>query len=242
MSGFLLWLRELEAADQDELAQLDVSQPLQERHLRYWPWPYGAQKSQALRAGVDASASGKRLLEDAIDEHKRLLYVSMTRARDLLVLARPARKLDGPWMGTVGLAARLPEDEVTALALRDGGLVPFRRRLLKADDGIVQRPFEGGDLRWFAMPRALSPKPPLMMNPSSAIPVASGITEVVTIGTRITIGEAAEPAAVGDAVHACLALQLMARERPISSAQTHEVLGRFGVADAVDATALATQV
>lgn len=37
----------------------------------------------------------------AIEESKRLLYVSMTRARDLLVLARSSRKLTGEWLDCV---------------------------------------------------------------------------------------------------------------------------------------------
>jgi ATP-dependent helicase/nuclease subunit A len=288
LSGFLLWLKELEAADQDELAQpsidavrvmthhgakglewpvvvlvnlegdvkdaifkavraeslteLDVSRPLHERTLRYWPWPYGAQKNQLLSDNVDASETGQRLLSDAVDEHKRLLYVSLTRARDMVVLARSAKKLDGEWMATVGLAGRLPDEDATELILSNGTRVPFRRRRPNEEISASGLEIERDDLQWFAAPQTLTAKLPLTVSPSSAVPIRSRITEVATIGARITINDVGDSATVGEAVHACLALHLISRDRPFTSTEVHDILGRLGVAGAVDAEALATQV
>jgi ATP-dependent exoDNAse (exonuclease V) beta subunit len=61
-------------------------------------------------AAVAATPAGQSLRAAAVEEDKRRLYVSFTRARDLIVLARPQKKLDGGWMRTIGLAQRLPAE------------------------------------------------------------------------------------------------------------------------------------
>ena len=86
----------------------DAQQPLKKRFLRYWPWPYGAQGKVPVADIVEASVAAQPMRTAAVDEHKRLLYVSMTRARDILVLARQAKKPEGPWMDAVQLASFLP--------------------------------------------------------------------------------------------------------------------------------------
>lgn len=288
LSGFLLWLKELEEAEQDELAQpaidavrvmthhgakglewpvvvlvdlagdikdsifkavraealtdLDITAPLRKRFLRYWPWAYGSQKHQELADRVNASATGQRLLLDAIDEHKRLLYVSLTRARDIVVLARPVKKLDGEWMATVGLADRLPGEGVSEIVLGDGTRVPFRGRKLRADAHAPGSETERQDLRWFAFPQSPTAKLPLTVSPSAAAPLPSRVAEVATIGTRIAVESVGDPATVGEAVHACLARQLIAPDRLLTSAEAAQVLERLGVPGAVDAAALATQI
>ena len=288
LSGFLLWLKELEEAEQDELAQpaidavrvmthhgakglewpvvvlvdlagdikdsifkavraealteLDITAPLRKRFLRYWPWAYGSQKHQELADRVNASATGQRLLLDAIDEHKRLLYVSLTRARDIVVLARPVKKLDGEWMATVGLRDRLPGEGVSEIVLGDGTRVPFRGRRLRSDAAAPRPETERQDLRWFAVPQSPTAKLPLAVSPSAAAPLPSRVAEVATIGTRVAVKNVRDPATVGEAVHACLARQLVAPDRLLTSAEAAQVLERLGVAGAVDAAALATQI
>ena len=65
----------------------DAQQPLNNRFLRYWPWPYGAQGTVPVADVVEASVAAQTVHGAAVEEHRRLLYVSMTRARDVLVLA-----------------------------------------------------------------------------------------------------------------------------------------------------------
>lgn len=66
----------------------DPLNPLSGRWIRYWPWPYGAQKKDV---GIDeAVAASKEKAQTSFNEQKeltRLLYVGMTRARDYLVLS-----------------------------------------------------------------------------------------------------------------------------------------------------------
>ena len=79
--------------------RFDVHEPLTDRRIRYWPWPFGSKQKVALAEQIAASVTGQRARQAAVEEGKRLLYVAMTRARDLLVIARPAKKPAGEWIG-----------------------------------------------------------------------------------------------------------------------------------------------
>ncbi len=93
----------------ESLAAFDVDRPLHRRFVRYWPWAFGPQKKVAIADEIAALPVGQAAHADATEENKRLLYVSMTRARDLLVFARQAKKLTGEWMDTVGLGDDLAQ-------------------------------------------------------------------------------------------------------------------------------------
>ncbi len=56
------------------------------------------------------------------EESKRLLYVSLTRARDLLVIPLPEKKTTGEWMGLLQAEWMLPQGK--KLKLPDGKEIP----------------------------------------------------------------------------------------------------------------------
>jgi hypothetical protein len=72
-------------------SSLDIAAPLKDRWIRYWPWPFGKQEKVEIAERIAASDEGVRLRAEAMDEAKRLLYVTMTRARDFLIVALPAK-------------------------------------------------------------------------------------------------------------------------------------------------------
>jgi len=65
----------------------DPTDPLGGRWIRYYPWPYGSQRTTALAQRVAASPEGEAVREREARERTRLLYVGFTRARDHLILA-----------------------------------------------------------------------------------------------------------------------------------------------------------
>ena len=71
--------------------EFDVWRPLDGRWVRFWPWPYGAQRKDVH---IDATVFGtEEHLSATQREHAeavRLLYVGATRARDYL-----ARRIHG---------------------------------------------------------------------------------------------------------------------------------------------------
>ena len=66
----------------------DINDPLANRTIHYWPWPFGSIKNVA---GLDAILANNRLQKDVkakeIEEGKRLFYVGLTRARDHIIFA-----------------------------------------------------------------------------------------------------------------------------------------------------------
>lgn len=72
---------------------LDITRPLSNRTIRYWPWPFGARRIETGWGvpSVEVELSG---LEEMLAhrESRRLLYVGMTRARDGMVLTLQEKK------------------------------------------------------------------------------------------------------------------------------------------------------
>jgi ATP-dependent helicase/nuclease subunit A len=226
----------------ESLGAFDVERPLLERFLRHWPWPYGAQSNEPLTDAVDSSDAGRGIRAAAAEEHRRVLYVSLTRARDVIVLARSAKKLDGEWMATVALGDRLPTGDAASLPLRDGGTVSFQRRTLSPAEATPNVRMPEGDLRWFNTPHKLTAKLPLTVSPSSLDGVRAKVAATVRIGSRIPVRKGQDPAALGEAVHACLAAQLVTPAQPLLTSDVQGILERTGVAGVVEAGALTAQV
>ena len=83
---------------------ITAADPLRERTLRLWPWPFGKQQKLPFRDEISRTPIAQYFQKVAIEEAKRVLYVSMTRARDLMVFALPAKSPSGPWMETLDCA------------------------------------------------------------------------------------------------------------------------------------------
>lgn len=231
-----------DAVRAESLGAFNVNDPLKDRWVRYWPWPYGAQSKVPVADDVEASAAGQAVRAAAIEEHKRLLYVSMTRARDLLVLARQAKKPDGEWMGTAGLADYLPGDGEQTMVLSDGTAVPFQRRHLTPTSADLHVAAPGADLRWFSPTEQRTAKLPLTVSPSTSTAARARVAETVRLGSRIVVNRNLDPAAVGEAVHACLAAELVAPDQPLGEREVQAILARMGVAAAVEPGALVKQL
>lgn len=80
----------------------DAEHPLHDRFVHYWPFPYGSCNSPPAAAAAEESELGKAMLQAGLDENLRLLYVSMTRARDAVVLSLTNRKNALSWLDEVG--------------------------------------------------------------------------------------------------------------------------------------------
>ena len=93
-----------------------LADPLANRRLRFWPWPFGQQeKGIPMADRIDASPNGATAKQTSEEEELRLLYVGLTRPRDLLVLALEKGKsrpwldcLQAPWLNTELPSIQLP--------------------------------------------------------------------------------------------------------------------------------------
>lgn len=66
----------------------DVSDPLDGRWIRFWPWPFGSiEKDGFFESNAANSPEFASTARRARSENARLMYVGFTRARDFLILA-----------------------------------------------------------------------------------------------------------------------------------------------------------
>ena len=226
--------------------RFDISAPLANRRLRYWPNVFGNRKSglPALDA-IIASSEGRRCEERSCAEQRRLAYVGMTRARDRLVLALPedvARKGPnvGTWLHTFMQEFAIPGSDATALP--GGVAIPTRTEALAASaerrEAIAYQP------RWFRSRERQTPTR-RFLQPSSLPPVAAPfreIGEVIEFGERIRLG-GTEMADVGNGLHAVIAAEFVnplperkALDRAEAILVGHRVHGFLDGADALAAT------
>lgn len=183
----------------EEAGRPDWRDPLAERVIRYWPWPYGAQKQGVgLDAAAAASPEGTRALEDERLERTRLLYVGMTRARDHLALTIASGR-----------------DWLDELKNDDGGVLVGSGDPLRV--GATAFPLRAPPERWdpteaevgSEFVRAVASRqihPPLRLRPSDqAFGGKVEIVETVAIGPRVVLVGDPDLQAVGEAFHRFLA-------------------------------------
>jgi ATP-dependent helicase/nuclease subunit A len=219
---------------------MSAAVPLGARWVRYWPWAFARQKKFALADEIAASAAGTAAREAAVSEARRLLYVSMTRARDCLVLARPGKGATGEWLGCVDAPWLLPAAEATSITLPDGSLVAVTLQTLEAQDTQGAREPEAA-LRWFPAPQGRSVRLPHARIASAEQATAHAVA-VEPLGQRIDISAGVDMAALGSAIHACIALAFCGGERVLDNDSVGALLTGFEVAGQVDAASVVDQV
>lgn len=217
----------------------DMANPLAGRRLRYWPGFFGAQtKGIAIKDDVEQGVEGQQALLAASEEDKRLLYVSLTRARDKLVLLSTEKKPNasefGHWWDCVEVSSLLPEADSLSL---DGGT--------EIDTTFVSQPVAESQftqqqqaIHWLGAGAKVSanqePFTARYLSPSSASPIATAdIGESLAIAERIDLHGNPDMSALGDAIHAVIATAVINGSQ--CNERTARVLADHGVAEAIDA-------
>jgi len=218
---------------------IDASAPLAGRFIRCWPWPFGSHGKTGFATEIETSPLGQVHRARAVEEDLRLLYVSMTRARDLLILAFDDRKA-APWLDLLPAPwLRLAEGADRAV-LPDGREVPALRWELEAPEDGTAAP-EPRALFWFAAPADRETRLPLRLLPSAVPPAACALAEQVEIGTRIAPG-GVDMNALGNALHACLAADLADPRAPLSREEVEDLLAAQGLLRRIDVDAVRAQL
>lgn len=213
-----------------------IDDPLAGRRLRYWPWPFGMQSSGIpVGDATESSSAGIAARESAIEETKRLLYVSLTRARDKLIVPLQAKRPTGEWLETLGAGWMLPDGET--LTLPNGAVVPSAFEAIDAPEDWTAAA-AANEARWVlpGMPREdLMPR---NLSPSSAAPVEGAKAgEIIEIGERLEIKGAADMTALGEALHSIIAAEINAPEGN-SAERAARILKEWGLEGIVDAGAV----
>jgi ATP-dependent exoDNAse (exonuclease V) beta subunit len=216
-------------------SEINWRDPLANRWIRYWPWPYGAQRTNVgLDAIASASDIGLRTTQKAREEEIRLLYVGMTRARDHLVLVNPTSsgtaKLD--LLSNAEGVAHVELPASLSSAIQTGpNTHPARVIDLSA---LAPEPHDSVEMTHASIERATVDRPPLFVRPSEAeARGAYRVANVVDLGPRVPITGSPDMITLGEAVHA-----IFATDRPGQSAaervsRAKTILNRWGVSEVV---------
>jgi ATP-dependent helicase/nuclease subunit A len=217
---------------------IDVGNPLKDRFIRYWPWPFGKQGSVPVADEIDQTDVALRLQTSAVAEAKRLLYVSMTRARDLLILARSQRSPTGEWLETVDAPWLLPTSPADALTLPSGEAIDALHWELDPIDPSEATATVGQPVFWFCDPATPSTKLPLVFNPSAATSPECKVLEAIPLGQRIALAPGTDMAQLGTAIHACVAASFTDPGAPLLLDEVDRTLTEMGLGDRVSAASM----
>jgi hypothetical protein len=174
---------------------------------------------------------------------KRLLYVAMTRARDLLIVARPTKKPSGEWIDCLNAPWLLPESSADALAVPDGDSIEAICWNLDAEGETETVPLaDMPGVHGFVAAEARQARLPLVFNPSSASLREARIIEQVTIGSRLALMPGADITALGTAIHACIALSMVNQSQTIAKDDAERLLLAYGQDGKISVDGLLNQI
>jgi len=187
---------------------IDWRQPLADRWLRLWPWPFGAQKANVvLDATALDSPEGKEATRIEREERARVLYVGATRARDYLVLALPPSKKGWAWLDELVSAAGGPAIVVPAAGTTKMTVNGVAHDVLVATLTKAEPPaLDGASIDYASPVAAVAAYEPLALRPSDAEDVQTArIVEEISLGARLPFAGSPDMALVGEALHRFLA-------------------------------------
>lgn len=221
----------------------DAQNPLKDRLIRYWPWPFGLQKTVPLAEAIGQTEVALAFRDAAREEAKRLLYVSMTRARDLMVLVRTSRKISGEWLDSADAPWLLNEPEGEAIHMPSGkSLNAVYKSLPPVSPSEKSMPLGNAPLYWHKPATTNNGCLNRTFNPSAATGVAGEVIEQCRIGERIALHGNGDKAIVGTAIHACIALSFCDLAVKTDVPDFEAILNGFGVQDQLSSAALHKQV
>ncbi|EED33610.1 ATP-dependent exoDNAse (exonuclease V) beta subunit [gamma proteobacterium NOR5-3] len=206
-----------------------LDDPLAGRTLRYWPRFNGSNEAgvRVLEEIVRGTEGTKALIKEE-DEGLRLLYVSLTRARDTLILALPENVETGPWMGLLNAHWFVPTSG--QLQLPNGISIPTRVRNLAPGDAPPPAP--GYYALAIKKPQKLDLLP-LGKTPSSMMPIVTARAgRVLEIGASLGVKGNVDALTLGSAVHAAIAARLFGQD------SKSRILDEFDIAKNIDVKSL----
>ncbi len=196
--------------------EFQLADPLADRWIRYWPWPFANHRKDLPMTEVVRSLPEKEEAEEQrVREATRLLYVGMTRARDCLIFvkkkaakSRKNRDTDGAkeWLEVLedekGVATfELPQaDGESDFEVVD--LVPG-----------LERPIPLESVRWFAgVDGRHEERAPAVLHASSLASSSGGVKdtalESVEVGERMQLRGDVDMQSLGNAVHGYLGVDV----------------------------------
>ncbi len=227
-------------------AQFDGGRPLDGRWIRYWPWPWGQQRSGIALADAAAQApEGDEVRTRELRERARLLYVGFTRARDRLVLVGCEHAKNGMSLTWLDELRDAEGRAVVELPWTAEGLAGAHVRGVKTPFPCLARSFDAtapGESaraderhRWFVPAAREEARVPERVRPSEVVLPEALAAQVVLssprrIGSRKPLAVPGDQmGSVGDAVHRFLAADVPGMEAQARRALASRMLDAHGL-------------
>jgi ATP-dependent helicase/nuclease subunit A len=210
----------------------DSQKPLENRRVRFWPWPFGQSSTGIPMDGrATQSPRGLRAEQQSLQEELRLLYVGLTRARDRVVLAgdsaQPKNWLDGlnaSWLKPSDSGLVLPDK--TRVAADHVTVVPPTAQTVS----IPVKQFV-----WFPAAKPNTAKLPAQLVPSHQLPLTKMVAkDIIELGARVTLRGKCDEAQLGDMLHAILAAEMIQPSHANREATAARILKGFNVESIVN--------
>ena len=221
-------------------SDFDAVQPLKDRFIRYWPWPFGgANNVEGLDQPKEATPEYKSAKEEAAAEARRLMYVGMTRAEDGIVIAVKSRfgKMETAWLDVLNNKAgapvlRLPADPGEhALEIGDA-VIPILTK--QYDPGSF-----ADDAGWrhrdtFVAPLASNKEHPAAKLVASAridaaLVKRAKIAHKYDMKTKLVVTDRFDAQILGDAVHAFLGVDTGSKSIDEKLALAERLVTNWGI-------------
>ncbi|MDR1886252.1 MAG: UvrD-helicase domain-containing protein [Synergistaceae bacterium] len=229
----------------------DVARPLDGRSIRYWPRPFAP--SQRLPA-LDriANAGGEAALVRAMeaDQSRRLMYVGMTRARDVLIFAARlditksrGEELKTRWLdeltaedGSPLIRWPAPGDDEAAVTVQSRVPAKFPITVRSFAGDVVDRERAEREEFFLPPPARRAEFPPALLQPSRLNPqgVHANVRQAADLGVRISIKGKPDMDAVGSAIHAFLCVDPTDLSAPERLEIARGLVKSWGVAKIID--------
>lgn len=217
--------------------------PLDNRFVHCWLKPLGPSAKPPAVQAAEASELAQGMHQQALAEHKRLLYVGLTRARDINILAirqHPKKGLQTGWIDEIPGAANVLLNPDLQAALPDGRSITRAVQSWDATQLDLAAPQAvHAPSRWFAHPERREAAP-LWLRPSAATGGAHQVVATEPVGQRLALSGSVNMASLGQALHLCLAKATA--QGQLTEADVNTALNNWGVAQAVQAAEVVAQV
>ena len=223
---------------------LDPADPLRDRWVRLWPWPYGAQaKNVHLDTSALATEEGELARRETAAEQLRLLYVALTRARDYLILAPRLKESKAETKLSVGWLDLLPGDPRPLELPPTGEAVRLHGKPLAMAVETLDAPTSNiptAAPTWTtSLPSGPAPDfPSRRQRPSALIGGIAPAFEVIQLGARLPLTGPADMQRVGEALHGFFAADRPGASREWRLACAGRLLQGWGASELSVADAL----
>lgn len=222
----------------------DAAAPLANRFIHHWPYPFGAAKDVAEAVTAEGTAVGQAAAKSAVEENQRLLYVTLTRARDQVVLISKAGTGANPpsldWLAEAKASASFWPG--TSKRSIDGVGINCVATDWPLEETHAEPPAKVKEELQFYPLRAPKDHTPLWVRPSATEVGGFKVDTVESLGNRIVVRPNTDFALLGSALHNCIACATADPAQGIGLGEVKEILERWTVGGAVDPQAALDQV